>query len=255
MTDTIPSLLERSGLDRADVSRHLAHGLEGADDGELFLEYRQSEALVFDNGRLKQATYDTDAGLRPARRQGRGGRLCPCLRCFGGGARARRRRGARGARAAIRGTFADAPARHQRATLWRRQSARRARPSRAKVEAAGRDRRLCARQGPARAAGDGEPRRDLAGGRDRARRRRDLPRRAAAGAASTSRSSPATATGRNPAATAIGGREGYRALHRRRHAWQRRRRRGGAPGAGQSRSRCRRRPARWTSCSAPAGRA
>ena len=38
-------------------------GLEGADDGELFLEYRQAEALVFDNGRLKQATYDTAQGF------------------------------------------------------------------------------------------------------------------------------------------------------------------------------------------------
>ena len=38
-------------------------GLEGADDGELFLEYKQSEMLVFDNGRLKQATYDTNQGF------------------------------------------------------------------------------------------------------------------------------------------------------------------------------------------------
>ena len=29
----------------------------------MFLEYRQSEALVFDNGRLKQATYDTAQGF------------------------------------------------------------------------------------------------------------------------------------------------------------------------------------------------
>src|SRR5207253_2037617 len=41
----------------------IAHGLEGADDGELYLEYAQSEALVFDNGRLKQATYNTDQGF------------------------------------------------------------------------------------------------------------------------------------------------------------------------------------------------
>ncbi len=41
----------------------MARGLEGADDGELFLEYRQSEALGFDNGRLKQATYDTAQGF------------------------------------------------------------------------------------------------------------------------------------------------------------------------------------------------
>ena len=57
------SLIDRAGLDRSRVDTHLAHGLEGADDGELFLEYRQSEALLFDNGRLKQATYDTAQGF------------------------------------------------------------------------------------------------------------------------------------------------------------------------------------------------
>jgi TldD protein len=57
------SLIDRAGLDRARVGHHLTRGLTGADDGELFLEYRQSEALVFDNGRLKQATYDTAQGF------------------------------------------------------------------------------------------------------------------------------------------------------------------------------------------------
>jgi TldD protein len=57
------SLIDRAGLDRQDVRRHLDHGLQGADDGELFLEYRQSEMLMFDNGRLKQATYDTAQGF------------------------------------------------------------------------------------------------------------------------------------------------------------------------------------------------
>jgi hypothetical protein len=33
-------------VDRAATHRHLAHGLEGTDDGELLLEYRQSEALL-----------------------------------------------------------------------------------------------------------------------------------------------------------------------------------------------------------------
>src|SRR5207253_5710805 len=50
-------------LGRDRVRRDLAHGLEGADDGELFLEYRQSEMLLFDNGRLKQATYNTEQGF------------------------------------------------------------------------------------------------------------------------------------------------------------------------------------------------
>src|SRR2546423_6709737 len=62
-TPATTSLLDRSGLDRARVGKHIAHGLDGADDGELFLEYRQSEMLVFDNGRLKQATYDTAQGF------------------------------------------------------------------------------------------------------------------------------------------------------------------------------------------------
>ena len=57
------SLLDRAGLDKPKVAKIIARGLEGADDGELFLEYRQSEMLLFDNGRLKQATYDTDQGF------------------------------------------------------------------------------------------------------------------------------------------------------------------------------------------------
>ena len=57
------SLLDRAGLDRVRVGKLIDRGLEGADDGELFLEYKQSEMLVFDNGRLKQATYDTAQGF------------------------------------------------------------------------------------------------------------------------------------------------------------------------------------------------
>src|SRR5882757_1157067 len=63
MTAPTMSLLGRAGLDRQDARRYLARGLEGADDGELYLEYAQSEMLVFDNGRLKQATYNTDQGF------------------------------------------------------------------------------------------------------------------------------------------------------------------------------------------------
>src|SRR5579883_1117783 len=63
MTDSPVSLVDRAGLDRPRVAKIISHGLDGADDGELFLEYRQSEFLVFDNGRLKQATYDTSQGF------------------------------------------------------------------------------------------------------------------------------------------------------------------------------------------------
>src|SRR5579864_6866910 len=63
MDPALSSLIDRAGLDRNTVGKTLARGLDGADDGELFLEYRQSEALTFDNGRLKQATYDTAQGF------------------------------------------------------------------------------------------------------------------------------------------------------------------------------------------------
>src|SRR6202012_110737 len=63
MTANPTSLVDRAGLDRPRLAKIISRGLDGADDGELFLEYRQSEALVFDNGRLKQATYDTSQGF------------------------------------------------------------------------------------------------------------------------------------------------------------------------------------------------
>ena len=63
MDPAISSLIDRAGLDKGKVRQLIGRGLEGADDGELFLEYRQTEALAFDNGRLKQATYDTSQGF------------------------------------------------------------------------------------------------------------------------------------------------------------------------------------------------
>ena len=48
MDEAISSLIDRAGLDRARLSGILHHGLEGADDGELYLEYRQSEVMAFD---------------------------------------------------------------------------------------------------------------------------------------------------------------------------------------------------------------
>src|SRR6201981_3943678 len=63
MTDTPISLVDRAGLDRQRLGKLISRGLDGADDGELFLEYRQAEVLTFDNGRLKQATYDTSQGF------------------------------------------------------------------------------------------------------------------------------------------------------------------------------------------------
>jgi TldD protein len=53
----------RAGLDRARTERLVEDALDGMDDGELFLEYRQSEGLSFDDGRLKSASFDTTQGF------------------------------------------------------------------------------------------------------------------------------------------------------------------------------------------------
>jgi TldD protein len=63
MTDQTHSILDRVGLDEARARKLVADALNGADDGELYLEFAQSEGLVFDNGRLKSASYDTNQGF------------------------------------------------------------------------------------------------------------------------------------------------------------------------------------------------
>src|SRR6516162_5040903 len=52
-----------AGLDRNAVQTLVDEALRGSDDGELFLEYRQSESFSFDDGRLKAATFDTTQGF------------------------------------------------------------------------------------------------------------------------------------------------------------------------------------------------
>ena len=53
----------QTGLDRGQVENTVKETLAGCDDGELFLEYRMSEALAFDDGRLKAANFDTTQGF------------------------------------------------------------------------------------------------------------------------------------------------------------------------------------------------
>jgi TldD protein len=53
----------RAGMDRARVEKLTEDALNGADDGELYLEYSQSEAVVFDDGQLKNASFDTSQGF------------------------------------------------------------------------------------------------------------------------------------------------------------------------------------------------
>ena len=54
---------EDTGMDRTAAEKLVTEALKGADDGELFLEYRQSEGFSFDDGRLKSASFDTTQGF------------------------------------------------------------------------------------------------------------------------------------------------------------------------------------------------
>ncbi|MEQ9638482.1 MAG: metalloprotease TldD [Alphaproteobacteria bacterium] len=54
---------DATGLDEGRVERLVGEALSGSDDGELFLEYRQSESFAFDDGRLKNASFDTSQGF------------------------------------------------------------------------------------------------------------------------------------------------------------------------------------------------
>ena len=53
----------RAGLDRGRVESIVDTSLKDTDDGEMFLEYRQSESFMWDDGRLKSASFDTSQGL------------------------------------------------------------------------------------------------------------------------------------------------------------------------------------------------
>ncbi len=54
---------ERTGMDSRRVETLVGDALSGADDGELYLEYRQSESFAYDDSRLKSASFDTTQGF------------------------------------------------------------------------------------------------------------------------------------------------------------------------------------------------
>ncbi len=63
MSDQPHSILDRAGLDRDAAEKAVAEALDGAHDGELYLEFAQAESLLYDNGRLKAASFDTSQGF------------------------------------------------------------------------------------------------------------------------------------------------------------------------------------------------
>ena len=57
------SLINQFDVSDDRIRRIVADTINGADDGELYLEYSQGEVSVFDNGRLKTANFNTDQGF------------------------------------------------------------------------------------------------------------------------------------------------------------------------------------------------
>ncbi|WP_068080944.1 metalloprotease TldD [Polycladidibacter stylochi] len=63
MSSLPESLLDSGELSLDEALEVTANALSGADDGELFVEYSQSEALVFDNGKLRSSSYNSGQGF------------------------------------------------------------------------------------------------------------------------------------------------------------------------------------------------
>jgi TldD protein len=62
-TDPRRFLYRADGLDPDATRRLTADALKGCDDGELYLQYIASESFGFDDGRLKTADFNTQAGF------------------------------------------------------------------------------------------------------------------------------------------------------------------------------------------------
>src|SRR5579875_4040765 len=58
-----PSILDSAGVSPESAVGVLGEALQGADDGEVFAERSHSEFFLFDDGRLKSASYDSTEGF------------------------------------------------------------------------------------------------------------------------------------------------------------------------------------------------
>lgn len=63
LTDTLFFNPETSQLDRDQTEKTVHHILSSMDDGELFLEYRESEMISIDDGTIRTATTDISSGF------------------------------------------------------------------------------------------------------------------------------------------------------------------------------------------------
>ncbi|WP_158743255.1 metalloprotease TldD [Acidisphaera sp. L21] len=62
-TDRLFFERDDAALDRGAAERIVAEALSGCDDGELFLEYRESEQISLDDGRIRHAGFESGSGF------------------------------------------------------------------------------------------------------------------------------------------------------------------------------------------------
>ena len=62
-TTTLNLFFDNTDLDAPKTQNLVNDALTGMDDGELYMEFNQSEAFTFDDNRLKSASFDTTQGF------------------------------------------------------------------------------------------------------------------------------------------------------------------------------------------------
>ena len=62
-TDRLFFEREDAALDRDTAERIVGEALSGCDDGELFMEYRESEQIALDDGRIRHAGFESGSGF------------------------------------------------------------------------------------------------------------------------------------------------------------------------------------------------
>jgi TldD protein len=224
-------LLSNFDISDTAVEAFVADTLRGADDGELYLEYSQSEALTFDNGRLKGGSFNTDQGfgLRAVAGEAVG------YAHSGEMSEAALKRAGEAVTAVTRGhsgSYAAAPARTN-SRRYGDENPIGAPSFEEKVALLTEIDSYLRAADPARAAGHGLARGVVATCRDPSRRRPAGEATSRPMCGSTSPSSSAKATGRRPVPTASADARHFRRVPDRRKL-EARRRRSAAPGAGQS---------------------
>ena len=63
MSITNDLFFDSTDLDQRQVDNQIREALAGADDGEMYLEYTKNDSVLFDDGKVKNASYSTNQGF------------------------------------------------------------------------------------------------------------------------------------------------------------------------------------------------